>query len=587
MSSGILAILALLPIIVVAVFLVGLKWPASKAMPLSYIVAVLLALFVWDVAFPKVAAASVHGLIVAVTLLFIIFGAILLLNTLQESGGLHTIRRGFTDITPDRRIQVIIIAWLFGSFIEGSAGFGTPAAVAVPLLVGLGFPAMAAVVSGMVIQSTPVSFGAVGTPMIVGVGTGVEPLAQITDVSGFVFSVAGKAALLHTIAGLLIPLFLVAILTRFFGKNKSFSEGLKVWKFAIFASLAMTIPYVIVANLLGPEFPAMIGGLVGLAIVIPAAKRGFLMPKEDEIWDFESKDRWDPTWTGRVELKHSDIYAGKISMWRAWAPYVLIAALLLISRLTVVGDWLKAGTITVPNIFGTEITSSWEILFSPGFIFIVVAVFTYYMHGMRAMEFARAWKDSGKTMIAAGSALIFTVPMVQVFLNSDGGAAGYQEMPLALAEGVANLAGSMYPIFATFVGGLGAFVAGSNTVSNMMFSLFQFGVGERIGGDATWMVALQAVGGAAGNMICVHNVVAASAVVGLVGKEGDVIRKTLLPFFYYSLLLGSIGYSIMWTAEKGIFNIGSIIAVIIWGIVIYIIATNNKRLDAIQRRAAS
>ncbi|MBY7142926.1 L-lactate permease [Virgibacillus sp. NKC19-3] len=587
MGNGILAVLAVLPIIVVAIFLVGLKWPASKAMPLSYIVTVLLALFVWNVAFPKVAAASVHGLIVAVTLLFIIFGAILLLNTLQESGGLHTIRRGFTDITPDRRIQVIIVAWLFGSFIEGSAGFGTPAAVAVPLLVGLGFPAMAAVVSGMVIQSTPVSFGAVGTPMTVGVGTGVESLTQITDISSFVFGVAGKVALLHTIAGLLIPLFLVAILTRFFGKNKSFSEGLKVWKFAIFASVAMTIPYVIVANLLGPEFPAMIGGLVGLAIVIPAAKKGFLMPKEDEIWDFESKDRWDPTWTGRVELKHSEIYAGKISMWRAWAPYVLIAILLLISRLTIVGDWLQSATITLPHIFGTEISSSWEILFSPGFIFIVVAVFTYYMHGMRVQEFARAWKDSGKTMIAAGSALVFTVPMVQVFLNSDGGAAGYQEMPLALAEGVANLAGSLYPIFATFVGGLGAFVAGSNTISNMMFSLFQFGVGERIGGDATWMVALQAVGGAAGNMICVHNVVAASAVVGLVGKEGHIIRKTLLPFLYYSLLLGSIGYSIMWTAEKGIFNIGSIIAVIIWVIAIYIIVTNNKRLDVIQRRAAS
>lgn len=584
MSNGTLAILALLPIIVVAVFLVGLKWPASKAMPLSYIVVVLLALLVWDIAFPKVAAASVHGLVVAVTLLFIIFGAILLLNTLQESGGLHTIRQGFTDITPDRRIQVIIIAWLFGSFIEGSAGFGTPAAIAVPLLVGLGFPAMSAVVSGMIIQSTPVSFGAVGTPMIVGVGTGIEPLTQITDVSSFVFAVTGKLALLHAIAGLLIPLFVVTILTRFFGKNKSFSEGLKIWKFAIFASLAMTIPYVIVANTLGPEFPSMIGGLIGLAIVIPAAKKGFLMPKEDEIWDFETKDRWDPTWTGRVELKQSDIYAGKISMMRAWAPYVLIAILLLISRLTIVGEWLKAIKITIPNIFGTEITSSWEILFSPGFIFIVVSVITFYIHRMRVSDYARAWKDSAKIMIAAGSALVFTVPMVQVFLNSGGGAAGYDKMPLVLADSVANLAGSVYPIFATFIGGLGAFVAGSNTVSNMMFSLFQYGVGERIGADPTWMVALQAVGGAAGNMLSVHNVVAASAVVGLVGKEGQVIRKTLLPFFYYALLTGAIGYSIIWTAEKGIFNIGSIIAVIIWGIAIYLIATNNKRLDAIQRK---
>ncbi|MCM3741838.1 L-lactate permease [Oceanobacillus luteolus] len=579
MGVGMLAILALLPIIVVAIFLVGLKWPASKAMPLSYIVAVLLALFVWDVAFPQVAAASVHGLVVAVTLLFIIFGAILVLNTLQESGGLHTIRRGFTDISPDRRIQVIIIAWLFGSFIEGSAGFGTPAAVAVPLMVGLGFPAMAAVVAGMIIQSTPVSFGAVGTPMIVGVGTGVAPLTEISDVSAFVFEAATKVATLHLIAGLLIPLFLVGILTKFFGKNKSFSEGLKVWKFALFAALAMTIPYIIVAFLLGPEFPAMLGGLIGLAIVIPTAQKGFLTPKGDDVWDFESKDRWDPTWTGRVELKNSEIYAGKISMWRAWAPYVLIAAFLLISRLTVAGDWLKSAKIVIPNIFGTNITSTWEILFSPGFIFIVVAVITYFMHGMKPSDFGRAWKASWKTIVAASTALVFTVPMVQVFINTAGGGAGYPEMPIALAEGVANLAGSVYPIFATFIGGIGAFVAGSNTVSNMMFSYFQYGVGERIGADPTWIVALQAVGGAAGNMICVHNVVAASAVVGLIGKEGHVIRKTLLPFFYYALLAGSIGYSIIWTAEKGIFNIGSIIAIIIWTIAIYIIATNNKRLN--------
>ncbi len=583
MGDGILAILALLPIVVVAIFLVGLKWPASKAMPLSYITAVSLALFVWDVAFPQVAAATVHGLIVAVTLLFIIFGAILLLNTLQESGGLHTIRRGFTDISPDRRVQVIIVAWLFGSFIEGSAGFGTPAAVAVPLLVGLGFPAMAAVVSGMVIQSTPVSFGAVGTPMIVGVGTGIDPLTQIGDTSAFVFDVAAKTALLHSIAGLLIPLFLVGIMTRFFGKNKSFSEGLKVWKFALFASLAMTIPYVIVAHLLGPEFPAMLGGLIGLLIVIPAAQKGFLMPKEEEVWDFEKKDRWDPTWTGKLELKQSDIYAGKISMWRAWLPYVLIAALLLLTRLTPAGDMLKAAKIVVPNIFGSGITSDWEILFSPGFIFIVVSVMTYFIHSMKPSDYARAWKESGKTIIAAGSALVFTVPMVQVFLNSGGGAAGYPEMPIALAEGVAGLAGTVYPIFATFVGGLGAFVAGSNTVSNMMFSYFQYGVAERIAGDPSWMVALQAVGGAAGNMICVHNVVAASAVVGLVGKEGHVIRKTLIPFVYYALLLGSVGYSIMWTAERGIFNIGTIIALIIWGIAIYIIATNNRRLNAIEK----
>ena len=139
-SIVVLALLSLLPIAVVGVFLVGLRWPASRAMPISYATAAGLALLVWKVPVAQVAAASVNGLVVALSLLYIVFGAILLLNTLEQSGALGTIRRIFTEITPDRRIQVIIIAWLFGSFIEGAAGFGTPAAVAVPLLVALGFP---------------------------------------------------------------------------------------------------------------------------------------------------------------------------------------------------------------------------------------------------------------------------------------------------------------------------------------------------------------------------------------------------------------------------------------------------------------
>jgi len=587
MSTGLLAILSLLPIAVVGIFLVGLRWPASKAMPLSFLTAVILAIFIWKIPGAQVAAASINGVIVAGTLLYIIFGAILLLNTLQESGAIQAIRRGFTGITADRRIQVIIVAWLFGSFIEGASGFGTPAAVAVPLMVGLGFPAMAAVVAGMMIQSTPVSFGAVGTPMLVGIGTGLKTpeleayAASLgyTDWTAFVgFAIATKVAFLHFAAGALIPLFVVAFMTRYFGKNKSFSEGLKIWKFALFAAFSMTIPYLITANLLGPEFPSMIGGLTGLAIVVTAAKNGFLMPK-GEAWDFEARDKWDPSWTGSIEIK--DISAKtNMSGLMAWMPYVLVGLFLVLSRLAFLpfAGWLKSWTVKWPEILGTGITASFQPLFLPGTIFIAVSLITYFLHKMNGTAYARAWKGSAKTMLGAGSALIFTVPMVQVFMNSKGGAAGLDSMPIVLAEAVAALAGSAWPIFAPLIGGLGAFVAGSNTVSNMMFSLFQFGVGERIGVDPTWIVALQAIGGAAGNVICVHNVVAASAVVGLLGKEGYVIRKTAVVFAYYALLPGALGYAILYSAQKGFFNAGTIIVASIWAAVVYIIATNNSRL---------
>ncbi|MGE0378941.1 MAG: L-lactate permease [Planctomycetaceae bacterium] len=576
MSSPLLAVLATLPIVVVAVFLVGLRWPASRAMPLSYLTAAGLALFIWQIPAVQVAAASLQGLIVAARLLYIIFGAILLLNTLRESGALRAIRQGFTDISPDRRVQVIIIAWLFGSFIEGSAGFGTPAAVAVPLLVGLGFPAMAAVVAGMIIQSTPVSFGALGTPILVGVRDGLAGDASViayaaaagltTPDGGLApefFKFLGiKVALLHTAAGTFIPLFVVSLMTRFFGARKSFAEGLRVWRFALFAAFAMTAPYLALACALGPEFPSILGGLIGLAIVVPTARRGRFIPTGNDVWDFPERSQWSSDWNGVMEISLDGGGHRPMGLLRAWSPYVIVAALLVVTR---VDQWgvkalLRAPAVTIPfdNLLGTGIGSPEQPLYAPGTIFIVASLITLALHRMNVAAFGRAWRDSARTMLRASSALVFTVPMAQVFINTNSGGAGYEKMPFVLADVVAAAAGGAWPVFATFIGGFGAFVAGSNTVSNMTFSLFQFSVGERIGVDPSWVVALQAVGGAAGNTICVHNVVAASAVVGLIGQEGAVIRKTLPVFVYYALLPGFIGYAVLWSGDSGWFNAGTI-----------------------------
>ncbi len=553
LTTELLAVLSLLPIGSVALFLVVWRWPAKRAMPISYVVAAALALFVWQVPLVRVAAASVRGLVIAATLLFIVFGAILLLQTLQQSGAMREIRRGFTRISPDRRVQVIIIAWLFGAFIEGSAGFGTPAAVCVPLLVSLGFPAMAAVVAGMIIQSTPVSFGAAGTPILVGVNTGLstseavrEYAAQVgfAEWSELLASIGLRVAILHTIAGTLIPLFVVALMTRFFGRNRTVDEGLRVWRFALFAAVSMTFPYLVVAWLLGPEFPSIVGGLTGLAVVVTAARRGWFMPSPEETWEFPDRDGWPAQWSGTWNVDDAPSSASRIGFVRAWAPYVLVALLLVVTRIRALpfGAWLKEWTLGVSNLFGTDIGVGTAPLHLPGTIFVVASLFAFFLNRMDRASYARAWRASSKTMVSASAALVFTVPMVQVFINSDGGAAGHAEMPRALADGVAGLVGAAWPALSPFIGGLGAFVAGSNTVSNMMFSSFQFDVGQRIGVDPLWVVALQAVGGAAGNIICVHNVVAASAVVGLLGREGAVIRITLVPFVYYAGIAGLVGY---------------------------------------------
>ncbi len=574
MSPYLLTFLALLPIGVVAVLLVALKWPAARAMPFCYLTVVALAAGVWEVPLLRVGAATVNGLLVAATLLCIVFGAILLLNTLRESGGLQAMRGGFVRISPDRRIQAIIVAWLFGSFIEGSAGFGTPAAVCVPLLVGLGFPAMAAVVVGMIIQSTPVSFGAVGTPILVGINSGLSGDSAVlayASASGysewpdFLASLGVKVATIHAIAGTLIPLLMVCLLTRFFGKSRSIREGLAVWKFAVFAALAMTIPYWLVARFLGPEFPSLVGGAVGLLIVVFAAKRGFLSPPQQDTWEFETAESWPIEWNGTLSSSEDERTHPPMSQARAWAPYLFMAVLLVITRLKQfpVGDWLKSVSLELPKLFGTDISVSVQPLYLPAFVFILAATMAAILHRLPLSGVGRAWARSGRTTASASVALVFTIPMVQVFIHSAGGSAGYDKMPIALASGIADMAGTAWPLFAPLIGGLGAFVAGSNTVSNMMFSLFQFGVGERIGVDPGWVVALQAVGGAAGNIICVHNIVAAAATVGLLGKEGLIIRRMLVPFFYYVTLAGALGYAILWREEKGWFNAGTVILVLL------------------------
>lgn len=549
---NLLAVWAMLPIFIVGLLLIGLRWPASRAMPLSYLVAAGLALLVWKVPGAQVAAASVNGLMIAARLLYIIFGAILLLNVLQESGALARIRQTFTDISPDRRVQAIIIGWLFGSFIEGAAGFGTPAAVAVPLMVGLGFPALAAVIVGMVIQSTPVSFGAVGTPILVGISRSLKTDPQIeaavTSLGGGTFEaglavIGGKIALLHACIGVLIPLIVSCSLTLAFGRDRSWKRGLEVWPFALFAALAMVVPYVLVAKFLGPEFPSITGGLTGLMVVIYAARKKWFLPAN--LWDFPPATDWPANWTGTLQPVEES--TRRVRLLAAWFPYLLVAILLVLTRLPTlpVKAWLLSWKIQSAPLFGSEIRIDESPLYLPGSIFIVVALVTVIWHRLQWSEVRRAAGASWQTIISAASALIFTVPMVEVFLNSSHGAAGYERMPQVLAESIANAVGQAWPFFAPWVGGLGAAVAGSNTMSNMMFAQFQYGVGVRIGADPNWIVALQAVGGAAGNMICVHNVVAASAVVGLVGREGSILRKTSLPFCYYAFAAGMLGMAVI------------------------------------------
>ena len=158
------AIIAFIPLVFTVIVMAGFNWSAKRALPVAWLITAVIAFGVWKMELGSVAAYSVQGMLNSLDTIVIVFGAILIMNTLKASGAMAVINRGFSSLTPDRRIQMIIVAFTFGAFIEGAAGFGTPAALAAPLLIGLGFPPLAAAMSALIMNSVPVSYGAVGTP---------------------------------------------------------------------------------------------------------------------------------------------------------------------------------------------------------------------------------------------------------------------------------------------------------------------------------------------------------------------------------------------------------------------------------------
>ncbi|WP_158774068.1 L-lactate permease [Cobetia sp. L2A1] len=549
MNQSLLALLAFVPLLLAGVLLIGFRMAARLAMPIVFVVTALIALLAWDMTFNRVLASSLQGLILTIAILWIIFGALLLLNTLKHSGGIAAIRNGFSGISPDRRVQAIIVAWLFGCFIEGASGFGTPAAVAAPLMVALGFPALAAVVVGMMVQSTPVSFGAVGTPIVVGVSGGLNKagVSETLTSNGSSWDsyfqlITSEVAITHGIIGICMPLIMVAVMVRFFGANRSWREGLEVAPFALFAGVCFVVPYVLAGVLLGPEFPSMIGAMVGLAIVVPAARKGFLLPAT--TWDFPKVESWPQEWIGKLDMTLEPVEGRKpLSVGMGWMPYVLLAVLLVLSRvITPLKDALTSLSFGWNSILGeSDISGSLQPLYLPGGILVVVVLLTTVLHRMRMKDVGAAVSESSRTILGAGFVLLFTIPMVRILINSGVNEADLVSMPVAMAQFIADSVGDIYPLFAPAVGALGAFIAGSNTVSNLMLADFQFNVAEALGLSSAMMVALQAVGAAAGNMIAIHNVVAASATVGLLGREGITLRKTILPTLYYVIFAGIIG----------------------------------------------
>ena len=533
-------LLAFLPIVLILVMMIGLRKSSALSLGLALALSVAIALGFWKMDFTAVSAYVLFGFLKAFDILVIVFGAILILNTLKYSGGMDSINRAFNSISTDRRVQIIIIGWAFGAFIEGAAGFGTPAALAAPLLIGLGFPALAAAMGALIMNSSPVSFGAVGTPTN-GIKTSIAQLVG-SGIDGYMSEVTFMTAFIHSFAAMIVPTLVVFMLVKFFGKNKSFKDALPIIPFSLFSSVMFIIPYLLIAKYGGFEIPSLIGGLVCLGILVFAAKVGFLVPKQ--AWDFDESQKWPDFWVGSQKKEEPKEHK-KIGIFMAWLPYLLISLILVATRIPAFGlkQKLVALKISFPPIFDTANTAySFSYAYLPGIIpFILVAILTIFLHKMNAEEVKEAWGATFKQVGKAVIPLCAGVAMVQLMLNTGNNPEQLDSMLKMMAKFFADISGQAYVIVAPLVGVLGAFFSGSNTVSNLLFAPLQFEAAQLVGLKTQVIMALQNIGGAAGNMICINNIVAVCATVGLIGKgEHRLLTYNILPCLFYCIIAVSV-----------------------------------------------
>ncbi|ETY74366.1 L-lactate permease [Lactiplantibacillus fabifermentans] len=521
---------ALAAILLPLILLGGLNLPATRGMSISAAVVIITAYLFWHLSPTVILASILQSLHKALPILWILFGALLMLNCLRATGAIDRINQGFKALSADMRLQTILVAFLFGGLIEGVSGFGTPAMVTAPLLIALGFSPMAAVILALVADSTPAAFGAVGTPLTVG-------LSNVSEKASLLNLVGLRVTQLDLFVGALMPATLILILIFSFGpKKQRWQQWLAVLPWALLIGFAYSGIALLSAWLIGYEFISILAPLGTLIVAIISIKQRWLLPKSVQTDPWQVANSQPPT--------AAPTDTTQMSLLKAWFPYLLVVLLLLTTRV-----WTSLQTLLThyanlswKNILGfSTINSDWELLYSPGTILTVAAIIGLLVQAKTLKPLAPTAKQVTKSMGGTAIALVVTLIMVQVFTNSGLNSADLPSMPMYIAKFVAKYLAGIWIIIAPFLGELGSFVTGSTTVSTLTFGQIQADIAANAHLSEPVVLAAQLIGAAAGNMICVHNIVAVSSVVGLSGQEGSILRQTILPALGYAALIGIAG----------------------------------------------
>lgn len=541
-----------IPILLVFALMAGLRWSALRAMGVGWVVASGLGLMLWQMAPAWWAAAALYGVLQALEITLIIFGAVLLMNHLKLSGAMITIRRHFSWITRDRRVQLLLIGLGFMTLIEGAAGFGTPGALAAPLLLGFGFPPIAAALFGLYFNAPQPPFGAVGTPIIGGIASVLSPqhLGASIEQSAFLLDVAGWSAVITGTTLVGWGALGIYLLIYGFGADEertllgAWHATRPVLPFALALGVITGGTQWLLAWFFGPELPNIGAGFATLGVGLYLAQHNILTPTRP--WRFPARETWPAGWLGGLDHTEEDDESERAtpSILMAWLPYMLVALGLLVTRWPGlgIGTLLQSYSLDLEQILGQEISFRLRYLYLPGVIpFIPVAILTAWLHGMRPQTVAQAWQTSLRQILPVTLTLIVAVSMTQIMIRSGTNPQAQPGMMEALSALLAQSAGQVLPFIAPWLGALGSFVTGSSTSSNILFSVLQHDAAADLNLSRTLMVALQNVGSGIGNMVSILNIAAICGVIRLTGMEGDLLRKMLPPTLLYATLAGAFG----------------------------------------------
>ena len=509
MSLALSAALAATPIALLLGLMLGLRWSTAAAGTAALVAALAIAFggfaYGTDELGPgrELVGAFAEAGFGAFSIAWILLPALGIHHLQQGTGSIEVLQGALRRVTSEPAITALLIAWFFALFLEGAAGFGTPVALAAPFLVAAGFKPIVAVTLVLIGHAAGVSFGAIGTPLYaLTVTSGLEPLA-----------LARATGIYVAIIGWVLPVAMFVLVRR--DDPTASPHGRELWAWVIAAAALFIAPYAAIARWLGPELPSLVGGLAGgLAFA--------------GLWRLRVGRRHQPPEAA------GDAAGTARAALRASAPYGWIVALVLVTRL--VGPIRNALAMEWAWTLDDQFRGSIQLLAHPGTLLLASLLLGAVVQRAPARMVGAALATAARQLLPVVLALLAVLSLSRVMVHAG--------MIDALARAAARGAGPLWGLLAPLVGVLGTFVTGSATASNLLFTELQAATAVETELAVPRVLAGQGFGAAAGNMIAPMNLVAGAATVGLVGREGEILRRTLGVCLGYSVLGGLLTWAL-------------------------------------------